>query len=625
MIRCNKFALCCLGLAVLTFPQAVTSQGQSPSMIQNKYSPSPVAKSWANRGVELANQGDFQAAVEAFYEAWKLNPEDTNRFAESLSTSYNNYGKQMAERKNYDRAITLMRRAVFFMERNKIAAQNLDKLLEIKGLDPNNYGVRIKEARKLRQEGYVDESVAEYLKAVSLSKQGSQEYLKAKLELAQIYQVIYLKYSKTPVGRTRLQKMLVLANELAKSNSKDSRPHILIGRAYIAAQKLPEAIDAFEKALAKNPNNLEAQEGLIGAWTKVVAIAPKEVDNLLGLSSALMRAGQSEQAKAYLQKAKAIDPNNKDVDDLIANFQKTEKELEVYKIAERALKAQKSGNLDQAIDLYQLAIKSLPPTPEASNVYFNLGIAYQSKGNDEKAITSYKQALKYNPANQDAKSAIEQINKKIVLKRAALSEKAVKLQSQGKITEAVTLYKQLIQEKPNDAQSHFNLGTAYQEQKRYALALQQYQKASKLDPSSSEFRNTVQQMKKAMNSGVFQSAQATEVLKEAVSLQQEGRINQAIGKYQQAIALDSKNPQSYFNLATALHSVNNIPNAINNYKKAYQLDPANYPEANFFVATLLETQEKYPDALNYYKRYLEDQPNSQYSEEARERMTMLGE
>jgi tetratricopeptide (TPR) repeat protein len=595
----------------------------APGMVQNKYSPSPVATQWANRGVELANQGDFAAAVEALFEAWKLSPEKTGLIVENLSSALNNYGKQLAERGKDDEAISKLRRAVFFQEENKIPATNLDVLLKKRGINPNDFKARLTEAQKLRANGYVDESVAEYLKAIGLGKTGSSDVLKAKLELAQVYQVIYTKYAANPVGQSRFDKMNVLVQELIKANPKDPKPHILFGRAYLAGDKLPEAIEAFERALKVEAHDRQALDGLVGAWRRVVEIAPNEPDNLIGLGGALMRAGQTDEATQVLQKAKNLSPKNAEIDKMLANTKQSEQEAELYRIAERAFVAQKAGKLDEAIDLYQLALKKLPPTPETANVYYNLGVAYQAKGRTQDAIAAYNQALKFNPANEDAKKALQSINQQAIAARTKQTEKALSLQNAGKLNEAIKIYQELIKSAPNDAQAHFNLGTAYQEANKIPEALQEYKTASKLAPNNSEFSAAAAALQNAMSNGSYKAAQATTVLKEAVNLQQAGKMPQAIAKYQEALKIDPSSAQAHFNYGTALHAANRGNEAVNEYKEAYRLDAVGYPEANYFVGNLLEIQKKYPEALAYYKRYLEDQPKSDYSQAAEERVKLL--
>jgi tetratricopeptide (TPR) repeat protein len=595
----------------------------SPSMLQNKYSPSPVADQWANRGVDLANQGDFPAAIEALYEAWKLSPEKTNSYAQNLSSAYNNYAKQLAERGKLDEAITQLRKAIFFQEENRTIDGNLDILLQRKGVNPTDFKVRLTEAERLRGNGYVDEAIAEYLKAISLAKPGSAEQQKAKLELAQVYQVVYSKYAANPVGQARLERMIALVQELIRANPKDSKPYLLLGKAYATAEKLPEAINAFETALKLNPQDKAALEGLVGCWRQVVEIAPNEPENLLGLGNALVRAGQADEAEQVLKKAKAINPQNPEVDKLLASTKELGKEAELYRIAERAFEAQKLGKFDEAIDLYQIAIKGLPPTPETANVYYNLGLAYQSKSQTAQALQAYNQALKFNPANEAAQKAIKQIQQQAVAARTRTVERAVALQGQGNLKEAIQLYQQVLMEDPNNAQVHFNLGTAYQEANKPREALEQYKYASKLAPTNNDFSAAVAAIQKAIDSGAFEAAQASDILKEAVNLQQAGKMTQAIARYRDALKLDPRNAQAHFNLATALHSSTKLTEAAEEYKESYRIDPANYPEANYFIGNLLETQKKYSDATAYYKRYLEDQPKAEYSQAAEERIRLL--
>ena len=206
-----------------------------------------------------------------------------------------------------------------------------------------------------------------------------------------------------------------------------------------------------------------------------------------------------------------------------------------------------------------------------------------------------------------------------------MSEEAVALQAQGKLNEAIALYQKFLKDFPNDAQTHFNLGTAYQEQNKMNEALQEYKKAVKLAPENKEFKEAVNSLETAINSGAFKAAQARDVLQQAVTLQESGKLDQAISKYQEALRIDSQNGQIHFNLATAYHAKNKLPEAISEYKESYKLDPANYPEANYFVASLLESQAKSAEAILFYKRYLEDQPNQQYSKQAEERINALSQ
>jgi tetratricopeptide (TPR) repeat protein len=620
-IRFKKIFSPLLLSSCLLVQQPVFSQ--DPGMVQNSSSPSPVAAQWANRGIDLAAQGDYPAAIESLYEAWKLSPERSGVISNNLSIVYNNYGKLLAEQNKLDEAISNFRKAVFFNTENKTPGVNLDLVLKKKGVNVGDFKTRLTEAQTLRNNGFLDQAVSEYMKAISLAKPGSEEEKKAKLELAQIYQVLYSKYANNPVGENMLTNLLELCKQLTKELGKDPKPYLLMGRAYLVSDKLTEAIDAYENALKITPNDRQALEGLIGAWRRVVDIAPNEANNLLGLASVLFRAGFNEEAKVFVMKAKSIDPNNKEADKLLANSKVVAEEAEIYRVAERALEAQNKGDYDQAIDLYNIAIKKLPPKPENSNVYFNMGLAYQSNNQPTQARQSFQQALKFNPNNKEAQVAIEKLNQAAVIEKNKLTQKAIQLQNDGNFDEAINIYKKLISESPDDAQNHFNLGTAFQQKKMFNNALEEFKTASKLAPGNTEFQSALNTLQEAMTNGALNQSIAEDLLSEAVSLQQAGKISEAIDKYKLALKNNPKSAQAHFNFATALHSANKISEAIQEYKTTYTLDPSGFPEANYFIAGLMDNQQKFSEALVYYKRYLEDQPSGDYSKQAQERVDLL--
>jgi tetratricopeptide (TPR) repeat protein len=619
----NALIISAFSLSLSLSPILHVSAEDNPTMAQNKYSPSPMAMQLENRGIELGNQGDYVAAIEVLYEAWKLNPEKSNDFAENLSKTLNNYAAQLAKANKLDEALYQLRKGIFFQDDNKMAFDNMDSIYKMKSLNPNDINVRLTEARKLRADGQLEQSVSEYKKSIDLSKAGTPENYKAKIELAQVYQVVFGKYIPAPSSQPLFYKAIELSNQAIKENPKDFRPYLVQGRAYLTAEKLPEAIDAFEKALKQDGSNDGAMEGLVGTWKKVVQIAPNEQDNLLGLSNALIRSGHGDEAKQVLEKAKGVNPNNPEIDKLIATSKEKSNEVQSIQMAEKALEAQKAGKIDDAITLYEVAVRRLPPVPATSDVYYNLGLAYQARSRTADAIQAYNQALKFNPANDDAKKAIQKISNQIAAdKLKKTSEQAVSLQSQGKTSEAIAIYQNILKDNPQDAQTHFNLGTAYQEAGKVNEALSEYQVAAQIDSKNSEYSSAVALLKQSLNNNA-KTDQVNDLIREAIELQQAGKTGESIQKYKKAIEMDTASAQAHFNLGTAYHSSNQTADAIKEYREAYTLDPAGYPEANYFIANLLETQKDNSRAIAYYKRYLEDQAKGEYSEAAKERIKVL--
>ncbi|MDX1918141.1 MAG: tetratricopeptide repeat protein [Candidatus Caenarcaniphilales bacterium] len=621
----HKNIICFLiGLIIGVSFVSSSTRAEQTEILQNNYSTRPLAVQWANRGIELANQGEFSQAVEALFEAWKLSPEKSNEFSDAISSTLNNQAKQAAEKGKLDEAVRLLRKAVFFNENNKVANSNLDLALKQKRLNPNDFNTRLEQARQLRAGGFIEESVAEYRKALALSTNSNKaDLLKAKLELAQVYQVIYSKYAQAPVGISRFESMAGLIEEIYREAPQDPRSQILLARAYASGGKLAEAITTYEKALILKPNDKEALDGLIGVWRQVVKIAPNEPDNLIGLGSALIRTGEVDEGQKLLEKAKSLKPNNPEIDKLLASSKLKGQYAKSFELAEKGLLTQKAGKLDEAVRLYQQALKDLPPLPETSNIYYNLGLVYQDQDKFGDAAQAYNQAIKYNPANKDAQTALKKLGEIKLAKRKDKLKEAVQLQEANQVKEAITIYENLLKDTPGDSQVQFNLGTAYQQLENYPQALKYYQEASRLDPKNEEYKMAMLAIQDALQNGTWQAKASNKIIKEALELQGKGNLQGAIRKYRDALKTDPDNAQGHFNLGTALHAENKSEEAIKEYQKAYQLDPANFPEANYFIASLYETKNNKTEALAFYRRYLEDEPNSTYSASAQEKIQSL--
>ena len=88
-----------------------------------------------------------------------------------------------------------------------------------------------------------------------------------------------------------------------------------LARIYLAAKKLPEALDAIDKAAAKSPgesgvhnlrgvilNGLERYDEAVKSLETAVALAPKDVGANVNLGIALMNRGENAKAKDVLEK-----------------------------------------------------------------------------------------------------------------------------------------------------------------------------------------------------------------------------------------------------------------------------------------------------------------------------------
>lgn len=97
--------------------------------------------------------------------------------------------------------------------------------------------------------------------------------------------------------------------------------HRNLGWAYHANKRYPEALAAFQKALALDPADLDAQRGIANVWLdddrypeaiaayeRLLAARPGDAEAHNGLGIALMLAGRRDDALRSFQQAAALDP-----------------------------------------------------------------------------------------------------------------------------------------------------------------------------------------------------------------------------------------------------------------------------------------------------------------------------
>ena len=122
-----------------------------------------------------------------------------------------------------------------------------------------------------------------------------------------------------------------------------------------------------------------------------------------------------------------------------------------------------NGQVDDAIDKYQLSLQLHPDYPEA---LYNLGSALLAKGRVDEAIKLCEQALKLQPTDVDAH---------VVLGNALMAKQ--------EIDRAIGQYRQALKLHPDDSNAHYNLGIALQQQGKQEEATSEFEKAGGTAPN----------------------------------------------------------------------------------------------------------------------------------------------
>ncbi len=197
-------------------------------------------------------------------------------------------------------------------------------------------------------------------------------------------------------------------------------------------------------------------------------------------------------------------------------------------------------------------------------------------------------------------------------------ERAIQWHHVGRIAEAATLCRQLIEAVPDHAEAWHLLGVIALQTGNTVAAADCLQRVLTLTPDNFEAQNNLGIALRHM--GKLEDAKncflrATELCPahaqahhNLANAQQElGNIDEAITGYRRALALDPANASYQFNLAKTLHQKGNSSEAAAAYGRAIELQPTN-AEAHFAFANLCREHQQDAEAISLYRRAIELNP-----------------
>lgn len=164
-----------------------------------------------------------------------------------------------------------------------------------------------------------------------------------------------------------------------------------------------------------------------------------------------------------------------------------------------------------------------------------------------------------------------------------LFDRALALHKSGATDQAETLYRELIESDPQNADLHHLLGILLGQEGRFEEALKPLHTALAIEPESPSFHNSLGNVEKHL-----------------------GHIDQAIFHYQEALKSPLASSAVYNNLGTLFHHKEEWDKAKECYRKAIEIRP-DYADAHYNLSTLLTRQEKYEEAISHLMLTLEHQ------------------
>jgi protein O-mannosyl-transferase len=231
----------------------------------------------------------------------------------------------------------------------------------------------------------------------------------------------------------------------------------------------------------------------------------------------------------------------------------------------------KQGLANEALQHFYEAIRI---NPQLSSAHANLGIIFLSQNKVEEAAVRFREALRLDPQNPEI-----------------LYDLGLALAKNGKNEEAMDLFKTALEMSPSDP---VLLGNILFALGRYGEAAEQYEVSLKMKPDSA-------------------SAETQNRL--GVALYKQGKLNEALPHYYEAIRIKPGLAEPHANLGVILSSQNRIEEGIAQFHEALKVDPRN-PEILYDLGLAMARLGKNEEAIMLYKAALEIEPS--YADARRE-------
>ncbi len=494
--------------------------------------------------------GEIDKAIEAYSQAIKLNPRDTD--------AYNNRGVAYQKLGNFDRAFKDYNTAIPINPYDAVIYSNrgaayVDKGELDRGLEDLNRAIEVNPnyAETFYNRGIAYDNKGDYNRAISDFNKAIQRGRNH----ADVYNNRGIAFQK----KREFDRAIVDFDTAIKMSPKFPDQYVNRGNAFHEKGAIDHAIEDFNRAIELNPNctiaynsrgNVHKAKGeydrAITDFNKAIQLKP----NLAEL--------YNNRGGAYHDK--------EDFDCAIKDFDKAIQLNPGYANAyyNRGVTFKNKGNVQFALNDFNKAIEL---NPDFAIAYSDRGIAYDEQGDFNRAVEDFNVAIQLKPDFAEAYNsrgitygkkdqvnlALKDFNQAIALKTdyaIAYNNRGAVYRGKGDFDLAIVDCNRAIELKPDYAEPYSNRGAAYRNKGDYVRAIADFDKAIQLEPNLVEAYNG--------RGNAYITI---------------GKHDRAIVDFNKVIELNPRLSIVYNNRGVAYYSKGEIDRAIENYNKAINLEP----------------------------------------------------
>ena len=359
------------------------------------------------------------------------------------------------------------------------------------------------------------------------------------------------------------------------------------------ASRLSAAKEAVWFRIGVLQSTMNDRERALEAFERVLAVNPENVKAMTQAGAVLAKKECYPQAVSYLQRAISADQRCGEAWAVLAHcYVMTDDLQKAYQAYQSALSHlpnprdpnlwygigllyDRYGSLDHALEAFLAVLSIAPDFERADEVCFCIGIIYKEQQNFDEALKYFnKVVVAANPppplTRADGWYQIGHVNE---LKRD--------------IPAALDMYKHALVENPKHPKTLQNFGwLEHQHNNNSTKAIQLLKKSADLDPSDGQTYYLLGRVYMALR-----------------------EFRQAYDAYQQAVYRDGKNATFWCSIGVLYYQMNQYRDAMDAYSRAIKLNPM-VSEVWYDLGTLYESCGQNTDAIDAYRRAAELAPEN---------------